>query len=87
MITVISPPNTLQSIDEVYLFVSSDEDGEGVCAGPLLGPGSMVPLIAADKARLDSLIPVARQLAKASGTKIKLVKFTTRTEVMEIDPQ
>jgi hypothetical protein len=81
-----SPPNQLLRIDEIYLFVSSDETGEGVCAGPLFGPGTVVPLIAADEARLKSLIPVARQIAKASGKKVKLLKFTTRSEIMEIDP-
>jgi transglutaminase-like putative cysteine protease len=42
-------------IDKVWLFVSVDETGEGVCAAPLLGPCSLVSLIAADKARLESL--------------------------------
>jgi hypothetical protein len=80
------PPNQLLRIDEVYLFVSSDETGEGVCAAPLLGPGTVVPLVAADKARMESLLPWARKLARASGKKIKLIKFTTRDELMEIIP-
>jgi len=57
--TVIVPKNTLHRIDEIFVFVSSDEAGEGVCAGPLEGPRSLVPLIAADQARLKSLIPIA----------------------------
>lgn len=83
---VHNPPNEQLRIDEVWLFVSTDETGEGVCAGPLMGPGSLVPLIAADEARLNSLIPVAQQIAKQSGKSIKLIKMSQRTELMTIGP-
>jgi hypothetical protein len=86
MTVVLAPPNQQLRIDGVYLFVSVDETGEGVCAAPLMGPGSLVPLIAADEARLKSLIPVARNLAKITSLKIKLIKFTAREEIMDITP-
>jgi hypothetical protein len=86
MTVVIAPPNEQLRIDEVWLFISVDQTGEGVCAGPLMGPGTLVPLIAADKARMESLIPVARQIAQASGKPVKLIKFSTRSEVMTIGP-
>ena len=78
------PKNTLLRIDAIYAFVSVDEDGnEGVCAMPLPGLGP-VPMIAADAARLKSLIPMAEKLAKLSGIKIRLIKLTTRKEIREI---
>lgn len=83
---ILKPPNQLLRIDEVWMFVSVDATGEGVCAAPLMGPGSLVPLIAADAARLKSLIPVARKLAKDSNTQVKLVKFSQRTELMAFSP-
>lgn len=86
MTEIHSPPNQQLRIDEVWLFVSTDETGEGICAGPLMGPGSLVPLIAADEARLNSLIPVAQQIAKQSGKSIKLIKMSQRTELMTIGP-
>lgn len=86
MTEIHSPPNQQLRIDEVWLFVSTDEAGEGVCAGPLMGPGSLVPLIAADEARLNSLIPVAQQIAKESGKSIKLIKMSQRTDLMTIGP-
>ncbi|MBR0879598.1 hypothetical protein ACVMGC_000996 [Bradyrhizobium barranii subsp. barranii] len=87
MITVVhSPANEQLRIDEVYLFVSVDEAGEGVCAAPLMGEGSLVPLMAADKKRVEALKPWAREVARITGKKIKLIKFTTRSEVMEIEP-
>jgi hypothetical protein len=81
-----TPPNEQLRIDEVWLFVSVDETGEGVCGAPLMGAGSLVPLIAADKARLKQLIPIARQVARASGKQVKLIKLSQRTELMTIAP-
>jgi hypothetical protein len=86
MTVVHSPPNEQLRIDEVWMFVSIDETGEGVCAAPLMGPDSLVPLIAADTKRLQQLIPWAREIARATGKTIKLLKFTTRSEEMEITP-
>lgn len=82
-----SPPNAKLRIDEVYLFVSVDETGEGVCAAPLLGPGSIVPLTAADEARMQSLLPWARHVARTSGKTVRLLKMSTRVEVMELRPE
>ncbi|MEH2565305.1 hypothetical protein [Bradyrhizobium sp. AZCC 2289] len=86
MTFVHNPPNEQLRIDEVWLFISVDETGEGVCAGPLMGPGTLVPLIAADQARMESLIPVARQIAQESGKPVKLIKMSARAELMTIAP-
>lgn len=86
MTIVDSPPNTLPRIDKIWAFLSVDEAGnEGVCAGPLAGPFSLVPFIAADEARLKSLEPFVVAIAIATGMKIKLVEFSSRTEVRTID--
>lgn len=85
MVTVLhDSPKTLDRIDELYLFVSCDETGEGVIAAPLPGIGT-VPLMAADKARLESIRPIAKQLAELYGTRVKLVKFTARVELETFD--
>jgi hypothetical protein len=86
MTVVLAPPNEQLRIDQVWIFISVDATGEGVCAAPLMGSGSLVPLIAADEARLKSLIPIARQLARDSGKQIKLIKLSQRTELMAISP-
>lgn len=80
-----APPNYLKKIEEVWMFVSVDEGGEGVCSAELI-PGVLVPLLGADKARVDDLIPVARMMANRGGKKIKLIKFSVREEIMEIEP-
>jgi hypothetical protein len=84
------PPNTTFYIGEIWAYISEDDRGnEGVC-GCMLG-GTFMAMVAADKARLDQLRPVAQRMARdmrnAPGTlkrKIKLVKFTQRIEVEEI---
>ncbi|MCA1455908.1 hypothetical protein I6F35_22335 [Bradyrhizobium sp. BRP22] len=86
MTVLHSPPNELLRIYKVYLFVSVDEHGEGVCAAPVLGPGTVVPLIAADQARLRALLPWAGHIAEMSGKPIKLLTFTSRAELMTITP-
>jgi hypothetical protein len=40
-----------------------------------------LPLIAADLVRLQQIRPMAEKVARASGLPIRLVRFTTRTEI------
>lgn len=85
--TIHAPPNYLERIDEIWAVLSVDEGGEGVVAAPLPPfDMPMVPLIAADKARLDSILPIARALARRTGKAMRLVKFSTREVVEEIEP-
>lgn len=72
-------------IEEVWAFVAvHDEDGdEGVIGAPAPGGGHM-PLIAADKERLESLRPMAELIAEKTGKEINLVKFHQREHVETI---
>lgn len=72
----------LSQIDSIYAVLSMGDAGEGVVA--FEHDGSWIPLIAADKTRLDELMPFAKRLAKNS--RLRLVRFTTREEIMEIEP-
>ena len=86
MSDIHSPPNTMPHIGKIWAYLSKDEYGnEGVCA-MACGPfgASMVPLIAADQARLSVMTPIAERLARESGKTIVLVEFTTRVDVRQI---
>ena len=77
---VIGAPNHLLSIDEIWVFVSKDEHGnEGVCGGPIQ-PGSgggMMPMICADKKRVESLRSLAQMIVdNTDGHDIVLRKFS-----------
>lgn len=82
----VSPENYLERIDAIYAVLSVDEGGEGVVGAPLQEGTMSVPLICADEARLASILPLARMIATLSGKKMRLVKFTTREVIEEIDP-
>jgi hypothetical protein len=74
----------LLHIDEMYAFIASDETGEGIIG--FRGPEGWVPLVGADMARVDSLRHMAQRIATSQKIAIKLVKFTTRTEIETINP-
>ena len=74
----------LERIDEVYVVLASNEEGEGV-VGALIG-GVQFPLMAADASRLKNIIPLAKMVAQQTGRTFQLVKFTTREVVEEIKP-
>lgn len=82
----IQPKNTMPKIERIWAFVSVDpaDNNEGVAAATI--HGAFMPLIAADQARLDSLRPYARAIARASGMTLRLVEFSQRTVVEEIAP-
>lgn len=75
--------NYLEKITEIFVFVSVDEGGEGVVGMTMYieGKETFMPFICADKARMESLKPFAKQIAKASGKTIKLIKFTNRKDI------
>ena len=81
---MINPKKTLLKIDEVFVFIASDADGEAVPA--FQAPNeTWFPLVCADKARVDSLRAMARQMARESGNKITLARFTVREDLEVIE--
>lgn len=76
----------MPKIEEIWAWVSidKDENDEGVI-GWNMG-GSWMPLIGADKFRIDSLRGFAKKTATITGKPVKLVKFTTRVEMEVVKP-
>ncbi len=68
-------------IDEMYAFIAEDAgpDDEGIVA--INRSGTWVPLVGADMKRVESLRPVARQLARTLNKPIKLIHFTNREDL------
>jgi hypothetical protein len=85
VVAVDDPGNYLGRIDFLWAFLSLDDGGEGLMAMPMEGMLA-APMIAADKSRLDGLIPIARQLARVFKKPIRLAKFGTRTDVEIYQP-
>lgn len=76
---------TAYSIKLLYAFIAIDEDGdEGVCA--MLTPEGWVPMVGSDMERIDSLRPVAAEIAKRSGKIVHLRRFSSMEIVNVIHP-
>lgn len=88
MTIVHDPKNYLEKITEMYAFVSVDECGEGIVGMtmPIGGRETFMPFVCADKDRMESLKPIAMQIAKASSKTIRLIKLTNRIVLETIQP-
>jgi hypothetical protein len=74
-------------IDAMFAFIMRDADGtEGVCA--FMNPDTRIwtPLVGADLARVESLRPLALELALAHGRPITLAYFSERRDVELLEP-
>lgn len=73
-------------IEEMFAFVSIDpkDDIEGVVAANLRG--NWHPLVGADMERIESLRPLAAKVARDAGIKIRLIKFSVREDLGEVEP-
>lgn len=72
------------SIDTLTAFIAVDEEGEGVMA--FRGPGGWMPMVAADEERLESMRPLAQEIATASGRRCVVARFSVREDVEVIEP-
>lgn len=81
-----NPDNYMGRVDKMWAFLSVDDGGEGLCAGPLFGPGTLAPLVCVDRKHLDKLREVAKKIATMSGKPVRLAKFTGREDIGIIEP-
>lgn len=69
------------TIDRLWAWIATEEDGtEGVAA--FLGTDGMwMPMIAADRDRVESLRPMADVIAQATGRPLQLRRYDCRTDL------
>ena len=79
-------PDGIQRIDPLWIIIFIDDAGREIVVQAKLTTGDYAPMIAADSARLESMMTAARELANASNKTVRLVKFTNRIDVEEIRP-
>ena len=80
-------PAPQQLINQLWLVTFINDDGtETVASAPTAQNGQEFPLIAADEARRDAMIAVARYITKSRGIKMHLIKLSERTVVGDILP-
>lgn len=74
-------------IERMFAFIVTnlDEDDEGIPA--VKGSMGWMPLVGADMARVDMLLPMAESLANEMGKTLTLVEFSVRRVMQKITPQ
>ncbi len=76
----------MPKIDALFAFISVDEgpEDEGIVAARM---GNMwMPLVGADMDRVESLKPLAVGVARLTGKRIVLAKFSVREDLEELEP-
>jgi len=73
-------------IEEIFAFLATEADGEEGVVAWHTSMGWM-PLVAADKARLDLLRRFAQEAANATGRHVTLARFHLRHDTEVIVPE
>jgi hypothetical protein len=82
----MTSPDGLQRLEQLWMITYVDDGGREIVAQAKLTSGAYAPLMAADVARLEDIIQVAREIAKANQVTLQVVKFSNRLIVQEIKP-
>ena len=73
-------------VNQTFAYVAVDDNGdEGICG--FMHEGTWMPMVCADWDRVQSLKPIAQQIADNSGNKIQLIKLSQRSLVENIKPK
>ena len=80
MKNVYLDPGHEQKMDEIYVVLSSDENGEGIVSA-ITQMGAM-PMVFGHKRMLDLIRGQVKQISKETGKKLLVVKYI-KTEVIE----
>lgn len=73
-------PDNEQMMDEIYVALSMDENGEGIVSF-MTDCGSM-PIVFGHKRMLDQIRDTLKRISLEAGTKIRIVKFN-KIEILE----
>ena len=76
----------VQRFENLWLVTYIDAEGRETVAQARTASGEMAPLMAADEERLQSIIEAGKMLATSRHIKLRLVKFSQRSEVGEFSP-
>lgn len=82
---LIHDPGNTQQIDEIFVFMSIDEQGRhGVVAEILPDLGS-TPLVTGSLKAVELMKPIAQRLAKRTGKTVGLFRFTRGAQLWQSD--
>jgi hypothetical protein len=73
-------------IDELFVFACTDSHGDEGIIAKRTHDGQWVPLVCADVERVDIHRQAAQDVADRYGLTVRLLRFTTRTELEVLTP-
>ena len=73
-------------ITTLHAYIATDEDGEEGVIGFLTPQGTWMPMVAADRTRIECLRPMAQAVADQTGQQIVLAEFSVRTDLETLEP-
>ena len=76
-----------EKIDTVYAFIANDDDGSEGIPAFVAENNLVVPMIAADLDRVETLRPIAEEMAEMKGIIITLAKFDNRENLERFVPE
>lgn len=82
---IMGGPNHLPPMTECFVFVTRDPQtgNEGIAGA--YAAGVWMPLVTSDKSQLDLQRAMARRIARASGHKVTLIRFSQREDLETIE--
>jgi hypothetical protein len=81
-----SSPSSPTHFEKLWIVTCLDETGVEAIALARASSGEVVPLIATDPERLSSIVEAGRVIAAAHKVKMRLVEFSSRSDVGEFNP-
>ena len=79
----------MPKIKELYAYIAEEiKSDEGIVGATAIigGQYGMLPLVAADRERVESLRPLVHRIANQTRKRITLVKFSVREDLETIEP-
>lgn len=73
-------PENEQKMDEIYVVLSEDDKGEGICS-MMTGQGAM-PMVFGHPRMIELIRPRLQIMARETGKKLKIVKYI-KSEILE----
>lgn len=81
--TIYHVPENQIMLDEIYLVLSSDKNGEGICA--FISPIGNMPMVFGNPKLIDHTIELCKKISEESGKELKLYKFKKSELIVKID--
>jgi hypothetical protein len=85
-VTMDPDPGGLQRIEQLWVITFSNDAGAETIVQARDSSGATIPLIAADREHLNMITGVAIAIVREQHVKLRLVKFSERSDVGETLP-